>query len=110
MQVDFNKTELLYLDILATEKLDIIKHRHERDKRIFDTLDIDIHERIVLYESQIKAFTDIHNKIVSAVGSLSLDPTVSVSYTHLDVYKRQQIYFRQFFGGLFTWSMPVLCF
>ena len=76
MQVDFNKTELLYLDILATEKLDIIKHRHERDKRIFDTLDIDIHERIVLYESQIKAFTDIHNTIVSAVGSLSLDPTV----------------------------------
>lgn len=54
MLVDFDKTELLYLDILATEKLDIIKHRHERDKRIFDTLDIDVHERIVLYESQIK--------------------------------------------------------
>ena len=72
MLVDFDKTELLYLDILATEKLDIIK----RDKRIFDTLDIDVHERMVLYESQIKAFTDIHNKIVSAVGSLCLEPTV----------------------------------
>ncbi len=76
MLVDFDKTELLYLDILATEKLDIVKHRYERDKRIFDTLDIDVHERMVLYESQIKAFTDIHNKIVLAVGSLCLEPTV----------------------------------
>lgn len=76
MLVNFDKTELLYLDILATEKLDIVKHRYERDKRIFDTLDIDVHERMVLYESQIKAFTDIHNKIVSAVGSLCLEPTV----------------------------------
>ena len=67
MLVDFDKTELLYLDILATEKLDIIKHRHERDKRIFDTLDIDVHERIVLYESQIKAFSDIHNKIATGI-------------------------------------------
>lgn len=76
MLVDFDKTELLYLDILATEKLDIVKHRYERDKRIFDILDIDVHERMVLYESQIKAFTDIHNKIVLAVGSLCLEPTV----------------------------------
>ena len=76
MLVNFDKTELLYLDILATEKLDIVKHRYERDNRIFDTLDIDVHERMVLYESQIKAFTDIHNKIVLAVGSLCLEPTV----------------------------------
>jgi len=32
MLVNFDKTELLYLDILATEKLDIVKHRYERDK------------------------------------------------------------------------------
>ncbi|MCB7319107.1 hypothetical protein [Lacrimispora sp. 210928-DFI.3.58] len=68
----FERRELLYIDLLVVGRLEYLKARHTRDKRIFDATQIDIHERLVRYEAEIMSLDSVHEKIVKAVGDMSL--------------------------------------
>ncbi|WP_212648487.1 hypothetical protein, partial [Enterococcus sp. 6D12_DIV0197] len=51
------------------------------------------------------ASSNFNSGIVKFFGrSLLPIPTVPVSYTHLDVYKRQNIHFSFSTSGLFSWN------
>lgn len=64
MNIEFSRRELVCIDMLVMAELNHIAHKLERDQRLFDHLDIDIHDRILKYQSKIALLSSIHETII----------------------------------------------
>lgn len=68
MYIDLTFRELVYLDYLCSADSSNIQHKLDRDYRLFDRQELEMHERTVKRKSRIKLANDIKAKIVNAVS------------------------------------------